>query len=161
MEKVLLKKADSKFKDEIAQKIGIEEIKPCYTCGSCTGVCPVRKIIEDFDPRRIIHMIVLGMREEVLSSDQIWFCCLCNSCYFVCPQGIRFSRIARELQKLSLDEGYVDDNFLKRLEPVNSYLQDLCRRTMFKKVNEGFRGIHTMPCWQKYTVKNGYRLSDK
>ena len=155
MEKVLLQKADSGFKDEIAQKIGIEEIKPCYTCGSCTGVCPVRKVIEDFDPRRIIHMIVLGMRDEVLSSDLIWFCCLCNSCYFVCPQGIRFSRIARELQKLSLDEGYVDKNFLKRLEPVNKYLQDLCRRTMFKKVNEGFRGTHTMPCWRKNTVKNG------
>ena len=155
MEKVLLQKADSRFKDEIAQKIGIEEIKPCYTCGSCTGVCPVRKVIEDFDPRRIIHMIVLGMREEVLSSDLIWFCCLCNSCYFVCPQGIRFSRIARELQKLSLDEGYVDENFLKRLEPVNDFLQDLCRLTMFKKVNEGFRGTHTMPCWRKNTVKNG------
>ena len=155
MEKVLLQKADSKFKDEIAQKIGIEEIKPCYTCGSCTGVCPVRKVIEDFDPRRIIHMIILGMREEVLSSDLIWFCCLCNSCYFVCPQGIRFSRIARELQKLSLDEGYVDKNFLKRLEPVNKYLQDLCRLTMFKKVNEGFRGIHTMPCWRKNTLKDG------
>ena len=159
MEKVLLQKADSGFKDEIAQKIGIEEIKPCYTCGSCTGVCPVRKVIEDFDPRRIIHMIVLGMREEVLSSDLIWFCCLCNSCYFVCPQGIRFSRIARELQKLSLDEGYVDENFLKRLEPVNDFLQDLCRLTMFKKVNEGFRGTHTMPCWRKNTLKNGLRFT--
>ncbi len=153
MEKVLLQKADSRFKDEIAQKIGIEEIKPCYTCGSCTGVCPVRKVIEDFDPRRIIHMIILGMREEVLSSDLIWFCCLCNSCYFVCPQGIRFSRIAAELQKMALSEKYVDENFLKRLEPVNNYLKDLCRLTMFKKVNEGFRGIHTMPCWQKDTVK--------
>ena len=155
MEKVLLKKADSGFKDEIAQKIGIEEIKPCYTCGSCTGVCPVRKVIEDFDPRRIIHMIVLGMRDEVLSSDLIWFCCLCNSCYFVCPQGIRFSRIAAELQKMALSEKYVDENFLKRLEPVNNYLKDLCRLTMFKKVNEGFRGTHTMPCWRKDTVKNG------
>ncbi|MCD4786700.1 MAG: 4Fe-4S dicluster domain-containing protein [Desulfobacterales bacterium] len=155
MEKVLLQKADSRFKDEIAQKIGIEEIKPCYTCGSCTGVCPVRKVIEDFDPRRIIHMIILGMREEVLSSDLIWFCCLCNSCYFVCPQGIRFSRIAAELQKMALSEKYVDENFLKRQEPVNNYLKDLCRLTMFKKVNEGFRGTHTMPCWRKNTVKNG------
>jgi len=155
MEKVLLQKADSRFKDEIAQKIGIEEIKPCYTCGSCTGVCPVRKVIDDFDPRRIIHMIILGMREEVLSSDLIWFCCLCNSCYFVCPQGIRFSRIAAELQKMALSEKYVDENFLKRQEPVNNYLKDLCRLTMFKKVNEGFRGTHTMPCWRKNTVKNG------
>ncbi len=155
MEKVFLQKTDSGFKDEIAEKIGLEEIKPCYSCGSCTGVCPAHEVIADFDPRRIIHMIVLGMREEVLSSDLIWFCCLCNSCYFVCPQGIRFSRIARELRKMALAEGYVDEDFLKGLSPVNDFLQDLCRRTLFQKVKEGLRGPHTMPCWRKYTVKNG------
>ena len=124
MEKVFLQKADPGFKDEIAEKIGLEVIKPCYSCASCTSVCPVHEVIADFDPRRIIHMIVLGMREEVLSSDLIWFCCLCNSCY------------------------------LNRLEPVNAFLQDLCRRTMFAKVREGLRGPQTMPCWRKYTVKN-------
>lgn len=151
MEKVFLHKADSHFKDEIAEKIGLEEIKPCYSCGSCTSICPVREVIDDFDPRRIVHMIVLGMRDEVLSSDVIWFCCLCNSCYFVCPQGIQFSRIAAELQKIALAEGYVDNDFVKRLNPVNDFLQDLCRRTMFQKVKEGLRGPHTMPCWRKYT----------
>ena len=155
MEKVFLQKADSGFKDEIAEKIGLEVIKPCYSCGSCTGVCPVHEVIDDFDPRRIIHMIILGMRREVLSSDLIWFCCFCNSCYFVCPQGIRFSRIARELRKMALAEGYVDEEFLKGLLPVNDFLQDLCRRTMFQKVKEGFHGSHVMPCWRKYTVKNG------
>ncbi|MBC8199486.1 MAG: 4Fe-4S dicluster domain-containing protein [Desulfobacterales bacterium] len=155
MEKVFLQKADPNFKDEIAKKIGLEEIKPCYSCGSCTGVCPVHEVIDDFDPRRIIHMIVLGMRREVLSSDLIWFCCLCNSCYFVCPQGIRFSRISTELQKMALAEGYVDEEFLKGLLPVNDFLQDLCRRTLFQKVKEGFHGSHVMPCWRKYTVKNG------
>ncbi len=152
MEKIFLQKADPNFKDEIAKKIGLEEIKPCYSCGSCTGVCPVHEVIDDFDPRRIIHMIVLGMRREVLSSDLIWFCCLCNSCYFVCPQGIRFSRISTELQKMALAEGYVDQDFLNRLEPVNAFLRDLCRRTMFAKVREGLRGPHTMPCWRKYTA---------
>jgi len=155
METVLLPQADPNFKYEIAGKIGLEEIKPCYSCGSCTGVCPVREVIEDFDPRRIIHMIVLGMRDEVLSSDLIWFCCLCNSCYFVCPQGIKFARIATELQKMALAEGRVDDDFLKRLEPVKACLQDLCRRTMFMKVKEGRQGTHIMPCWRKYTAKAG------
>lgn len=155
MEKVFLQQAAPGFKDEIAKKIGLEEIKPCYSCGSCTGVCPVHEVIDDFDPRRIIHMIVLGMRREVLSSDLIWFCCLCNSCYFVCPQGIRFSRISTELQKMALAEGYVDQEFLKGLLPVNDFLQNLCRRTMFQKVKEGFYGSHVMPCWRKCTIKNG------
>jgi len=153
LDTVALKKTDPDFKNEIAEKIGLQEIKPCYACGSCTGVCPVREIVEDFDPRRLIHMIILGMREQVLSSDLIWFCCQCNSCYFVCPQGIRFSRVAAELQKIAMAEGFVDNDFLIRFSPVNDYLVDLCRRTMFEKVKQGLRGPQTMPCWRKNTCK--------
>jgi heterodisulfide reductase subunit C len=153
MDTVILDKTAPDFKNEIAEKIGLEEIKPCYSCGSCTGVCPVREMVDDFDPRRLIHMIIMGMREQVLSSELIWLCCQCNSCYFVCPQGIRFSRIATELQKIAVAEGSVDKSFLKRLAPVNDYLTDLCRRTMFDKVKQGLRGPQTMPCWQKNTCK--------
>jgi len=148
---ILFDELDLHFKDEVAEKIGLEAIKPCYTCGSCTAVCPLHEVIEDFDPRRMIHMILLGMRKEVLSSDLIWFCCLCNSCFFVCPQQIRFSRVATELRRLAVDEGHVDEGFLNKLEELNPYLQDLCRRTLFEKVKEGFCGSHTMPCWRKHT----------
>lgn len=149
MEDIVLNELDTSFKDEVAEKIGLEEIKPCYTCGSCIGICPVHEVIEDFDPRVMIHMILLGMRKEVLSSDLIWFCCLCNSCFFVCPQEIKFSRVATELRKMAVAEGYVNEAFLGKLEAVKPYLNDLCRRTMFLKVREGFCGSHTMPCWRK------------
>lgn len=152
IEDILFDELDPHFKDEVAEKIGLEVIKPCFTCGSCTGVCPVHEVIEDFDPRLIIQMILLGMRKQVLSSDLIWFCCLCNSCFFVCPQGIKFSRVATELRKMAMAEGYVDEEFLKKLEVVKPYLEDLCRRTMFMKVREGFHGPHTMPCWRKNTT---------
>ena len=155
MKSVDLKSTDPKFKDVVAERIGIESIKPCYTCGSGTGTCPVREVVDDFDPRQLIHMIVLGMKKEVLSSDLIWFCCLCNSCYSVCPQGIRFSRIAKELQEMAVDEGYVKEEFLKGMKDINVHLQDLCRRTMFQKVKEGFWGPHKMPCWQKVTKETG------
>jgi heterodisulfide reductase subunit C len=32
-----MEKEDPGFKDLVARKIGLQEIKPCYTCGSCTG----------------------------------------------------------------------------------------------------------------------------
>jgi heterodisulfide reductase subunit C len=153
LDTVDLEKTVPGFRDEVAAKIGLQEIKPCYSCGSCTGVCPVREVIEDFDPRRLIHMIVLGMRQQVLASDLIWFCCGCNSCYFVCPQAIRFSRVAAELQKTAVDEGFVDQDFEKRLAAVNDYLTDLCRRTMHAKVKEGLRGPQKLPCWLKNTCK--------
>ncbi|MEE8432044.1 MAG: 4Fe-4S dicluster domain-containing protein [Candidatus Desulfatibia sp.] len=151
MRDVFFSEFDPNFKEEVADKIGLESIKPCFTCGSCTGICPVHEIIEDFDPRRIIYKILLGRRKEVLSSDLIWFCCLCNECFFVCPQEVKFSRVATELRKMALAEGLVAEGFLEKLEAVNPYLKDLCRRTLFRKVREGFCGPHTMPCWQKHT----------
>ncbi len=154
-EMISMKNADPGFMDLVAKKVGLQEIKPCYTCGSCTGVCPVRTVVEDFDPRRIIHMIALGLKEEVLSSDTIWFCCFCDSCYSVCPQGIKFARIAKELQGMAKEEGYVKQGFLEGFGQVEGYLKDLCRRTMFKKVRDGFHGTHKMPCWRKFTSKEG------
>jgi heterodisulfide reductase subunit C len=155
MKSVELKDTDPGFQKEVALRIGLEVIKPCYTCGSCTGVCPVRDVMDDFDQRRLIHMIVLGMKKEVLSSDLIWLCCLCNSCYSVCPQGIRFSRVIRELQKMAVEEGYVKEDVIKEMEHVNDLLEDLCRRTMYKKVRQGFHGEHKMSCWRKLTKPEG------
>lgn len=156
MKDVLFSECDPHFKDEVADKIGLEAIKPCFTCGSCTGICPVHEVVGDFDPRLIIYKIILGRRKDVLSSDLIWLCCLCNECYFVCPQQIKFSRVATELRKMAMAEGHVDAGFLKKIEAVKPYLQDLCRRTIFRKVKEGFWGPHTMPCWRKYTrLDNG------
>lgn len=152
MESTSFNELDPHFKDEVADKIGLESIKPCFTCGACTGICPVHSVIEDFDPRLIIHMILMGKKKEVLSSDLIWFCCLCNACFFVCPQEIKFSRVAIELRKMALAEGFADEEFLKKLEDINPYLQDLCRRTMFSKVKNGFCGPHTMPCWRNHTT---------
>jgi heterodisulfide reductase subunit C len=155
MKSVAIKDTDPGFQKEVARRIGLEVIKPCYTCGSCTGVCPVREVMDDFDPRRLIHMIALGMKKEVLSSDLIWLCCLCNSCYSVCPQGIRFSRVIKELQKMAVEEGYVKEDVIKKMDHVNDFLEDLCRRTLFKKVRKGFRGEHKMPCWRKLTKTEG------
>ena len=148
-----MEKEDPGFKDLVARKIGLQEIKPCYTCGSCTGACPMRTVVEDFDPRRLIHMIVLGLKDKVLSSDTIWLCCFCDSCYTVCPQGIKFARIASELQLMAKDEGYVDERFLEEFRKLDPYLKDVCRRTMFGKVRGGFHGTHKMPCWRKFTVE--------
>ena len=144
--------ADDRFSEEVADRIGREAINPCFTCGACTAVCPVREVVEDFDPRMIIHWIVLGLREKVLGSDLIWFCCLCDSCFHVCPQQIRFKRVALELRDMAVAEGRVTRDFLDRMAEIEPWLRDLCRRTLHRTVQEGFDGPHRMPCWRKYTA---------
>lgn len=151
-QEIMCDQADNEFREEVAAKIGREEIKPCFTCGACTAVCPVREVVEDFDPRLIIHWIVLGLREKALGSDLIWFCCLCDSCFHVCPQQIRFKRVALELREMAVAEGRVKRDFLEGLTEIQPWLRDLCRRTLHRKVQDGFNGPHRMPCWRKYTV---------
>lgn len=142
---------DPRFAALVAQRIGREEITPCFTCGACTGVCPVREVAEDFDPRLIIHWIVLGLKDKVLASDLIWLCCLCDSCYHVCPQQIRFRRVAQELQHMAVEQGYVDQDFVRELDRIKPFLNDLCRRSLFYKTREGAQNTHPMPCWRKHT----------
>ena len=51
------KDLEPRFKFEVAELPEGENVKECFECGSCTGVCPVSQIIPEFDPRKILHMI--------------------------------------------------------------------------------------------------------
>jgi heterodisulfide reductase subunit C len=64
---IALSELDTKFKYDVANEPGGENTKVCFACGLCTASCPVADIDEKFNPRRIIRMVLLGMRKEVLS----------------------------------------------------------------------------------------------
>ncbi len=101
-------KVDPRFKFEVASMPGGELVKGCFDCGTCAGVCPVSELEPYFDPRRILHMIRLGLKEQILSSSAIWFCTHCDTCAFVCPQNVRFSSIVDVLRELAVKEGYAE-----------------------------------------------------
>lgn len=65
----------------------------------------MRYVDDRFNPRKIIHMVLLGMRDEVLSSDFVWLCSTCYSCQERCPQGVRITDIMRALQNIASREG--------------------------------------------------------
>ena len=91
------KKLDPNFKFEVAKEMGSDGITRCFACGTCTAGCPVRDIDEKYNPRKIIRMVILGMREEVLTSDYIWLCSTCYTCYDRCPQGVHLTSIMMAL----------------------------------------------------------------
>lgn len=101
-------KVDPRFKFEVASMAGGELVKGCFDCGTCTGVCPVSEVEPGFDPRKILHMIRLGLKEQILSSSAIWFCTHCDTCALVCPQNLRFSSIVDVLRELAVKEGYAE-----------------------------------------------------
>lgn len=94
------------FKSEIAAMPGGELVRLCYDCGTCTGVCPVSEAGTGFDPRRILHMIKTGLKDQLLGSPTIWHCTHCDTCLFVCPQNVRFSSVVDVLREMAVQQGY-------------------------------------------------------
>lgn len=101
-----LSQYDPNFRDEVMAEPGGENLIRCYSCGTCMATCLIRRHYPDYNPRRILRMAILGMRQEVLSSHVIWRCSACDDCYRHCPQGIRISDLFKAFRTIALREGY-------------------------------------------------------
>lgn len=112
---------DPRFKDEIAAEDGGENIKRCFACGTCTASCPIREVTDRYNPRRIIRMAILGLKAEVLSSDFIWLCSACYTCYERCPQDVRITDLMNAIKNIAIREGYVHPSFKKQIELLSEH----------------------------------------
>ncbi|NQT93457.1 MAG: 4Fe-4S dicluster domain-containing protein [Lentisphaerae bacterium] len=109
---------DPGFKYEVAAHPGAENIRKCFSCGTCTGACPVFRVEEGYNPRRIIRMVLLGMREEVLSSKMIWLCARCYACTVHCPQDVSFADIMVVLRDMAIKEGHAEPEILDQIDRI-------------------------------------------
>lgn len=110
---------DPRFKFEISNQPGGENIKLCFQCGTCSGTCPVRAMNEKYNPRKIIRMTLLGMRKEVLCSDFIWLCSTCYSCHERCPQNVRIPDLMMALRNIAIKEGNVHPMYKAYVETLD------------------------------------------
>jgi len=115
------KKLDPNFKYEVAAEMGGKNITRCFACGTCSVGCPVREIDEKYNPRKIIRMVLLGMREQVLKSDFIWLCSTCYTCYDRCPQGVQLTSIMTALKNIAAREGYIHPSFKEQARLVKEF----------------------------------------
>ncbi len=112
---IMASKIDNALTGLIAGHEGAEGLTACYTCGSCSSVCPVEKVVEEFDPRKIVHMVGLGLGAELISSDIIWACSQCQTCVPVCPQNVRCADVIKALRDEAVERGIVDEERRKEL----------------------------------------------
>jgi len=122
---IVLNELDTRFKYDVAAEPGGENIKQCFACGLCTASCPVSEIDPVFNPRRIIRMVLLGMRKEVLSAGFIWFCIQCYTCQAHCPQNVDFSDVMKALRDMAVREGYVPPSFVEKIKEIDVFSQKL------------------------------------
>ena len=117
---LVVSKLDPKFKDEVAATPGGENIKRCFFCGTCSAGCPVHETSDKYNPRKIIRMILLGMREKVLSSNFVWLCASCYTCRERCPQDVKMSDIMTAVRNIAVREGHIHPAFSRQLELINA-----------------------------------------
>jgi len=96
---------DKEFTKKLLNSPVGELIRRCFACGTCTAGCPIREVDDRYNPRRIIRMILYGMKDELLRSDFVWLCANCYTCQERCPQGVRITEIMRELRNMAVAEG--------------------------------------------------------
>ena len=139
-EKIVVADLDPGFRDEVAAVPGGENIKKCFACGTCSAGCPVTAVDEEYDCRRTIRQVLLGMRQEVLSSPAIWLCILCYRCYARCPQGVNFTDVMRALRHLAVRDGLAPADMLASSEEIDRMAQ-MVRRDLVKNTVEGRKQV--------------------
>jgi heterodisulfide reductase subunit C len=115
----------SKLADEIKRESGVD-LARCFQCRKCSNGCPVSDYL-DLAPSRMIRLILLDRRDEVLRSKTIWTCASCYTCSTRCPNDIDFARVADALRQIAVREGV--PAALKRVKVFHEqFLADVKRR---------------------------------
>jgi heterodisulfide reductase subunit C len=102
---------DPGFRNEIAAEPGGERFTHCFSCGTCVAGCPVAGSTERYNPRRIVRMALLGMRQEVLTSEFVWLCSTCYTCYERCPQDVHLPELMNAIRNIAVREGHTPETF--------------------------------------------------
>ncbi len=98
-------KIDPEFVDKIVEA-GADRIRTCIQCGTCSSVCPSGRRTA-FRTRELIRKALLGLKEEVLSSPDLWLCATCLTCLERCPRQIKVTDAIIIMRNMAVDEGFM------------------------------------------------------
>ncbi|HEY3316114.1 MAG TPA: 4Fe-4S dicluster domain-containing protein [Bacillota bacterium] len=91
-----------------AARVGAEagtDVYSCYQCGKCSAGCPLSYEM-DFQPRQIMRLVQLGLKDLALKSSTIWLCASCATCTTRCPREVKIASVMDVLRAMARREGY-------------------------------------------------------
>jgi heterodisulfide reductase subunit C len=119
VEKYIKRKVYKKENSRIAQKFvdaGLEKIRACINCGTCTGSCPSGRRTA-YRTRSAIRKALTG-DESVLLDIDIWLCSTCYYCYERCPRDIPVTDMIIKLRNIAVEEGHILDNHFNLADKI-------------------------------------------
>lgn len=109
------------FRQEILAEPGGERFLRCFSCGTCVAGCPVAGQTERYNPRRVVRMALLGMRQQVLTSEFVWLCSACYTCYERCPQDVHIPELMNAFRNIAAREGHMPEAFRRQAELLRDH----------------------------------------
>ena len=125
MADIVMTQLDKDFKYEVASRPGASFFKRCFSCGTCTASCPVSEIDERFNPRLFIRQALLGEKKKLLSSELLWYCTQCYTCFARCPQDVRFTDVMAVLRDMAVEQGHAPKDMRERIKKVDVMAQEI------------------------------------
>ena len=95
-------KPDLSFLKQVEETLG-QKISPCFHCNKCSSGCPVTFAMDIF-PNKVVRMVQMGMKDEVLRSSTIWLCASCETCTTRCPNEVDISALMDVLRGMAVRE---------------------------------------------------------
>ncbi len=103
---------EANFMHEVANTPRGRGVLACIQCGRCTSSCPVARVMVEHNPRRLMEMIILGLRADVMLGPVPWHCLSCFTCLDRCPQGGDVGEVMFAIRNLAVKEGNIPDGVL-------------------------------------------------
>jgi len=143
VKKQTIQKLDKDFVNDVIDlgskifpKEDMNTLRACLQCGTCTGSCPSGRRTA-WRIRQIFLKTLNGLREEALSSEDLWNCTTCYTCQERCPRKVKSTDIVRVLRNLAVKEGRMRPEHVKVCEiffkhghavPVNDDVKAIRKR---------------------------------
>lgn len=77
----------------------------CLECGKCTSTCLVARYNRSYSPRRLISRALAGGR--LPTPGELSICLTCMACDELCPSGVHFVDLIRELRRATYGGEFV------------------------------------------------------
>ncbi len=98
---------DLGFMSEVANMPRGSGILLCIQCGRCSSGCPIARLTNEHNPRRLMEMVILGLKKDVLPTQLPWYCLSCFTCLDRCPQGGDVGEVMFAIRNLAVKNGNV------------------------------------------------------